>query len=115
MNGARQEGFGTFDRTIRSGRRVSAARSYLHPVLGRPNLAVQCRRFVSRVVFEGTRAVGVEVAGRGVIRANEVILCGGAINSPQLLQLSGVGNAAELEALGVGVVHDLPGVDEYWT
>src|SRR4029077_13984537 len=59
-----------------------------------------------------TKAVGVEVAGRGAVRAGEVILCGGAINSPQLLQLSGIGNAAELEALGVRVVHDLPGVGE---
>jgi choline dehydrogenase len=67
---------------------------------------------VSRILFEGTRAVGVEVAGRGEIRAHEVILCGGAINSPQLLQVSGVGNARELEALGVDVVHDLPGVGE---
>jgi choline dehydrogenase len=112
VNGARQEGFAAFDRTIRSGRRVSAARAYLAPVRGRPNLHVQTRRFVTRVVFEGTRAIGVEVAGRGVVRANEVILCGGAFNSPQLLQLSGVGNARELEALGVKVVHDLPGVGE---
>jgi choline dehydrogenase len=112
VNGRRQEGFAAFDRTIRDGRRVSAARAYLHPVMGRPNLDVECRRFVTRIVFEGTRAVGVEVAGRGVIRAGEVVLCGGSINSPQLLQLSGVGNAAELETLGVPVVHDLPGVGE---
>jgi choline dehydrogenase len=112
VNGARQEGFATFDRTIRSGRRVSASRAYLHPVRNRPNLDVQCRRFVTRVVFEGTRAIGVEVAGRGLVRAREVILCGGAINSPQLLQLSGIGSAAELEAFGVPVVHDLPGVGE---
>ncbi len=112
VNGERQEGFATFDRTIRDGRRLSAARAYLHPVMSRPNLDVECRRFVTRVVFEGPRAVGVEVAGRGVIRAGEVILCGGAINSPQLLQLSGIGNASELEALGVPVVHDLPGVGE---
>ncbi len=112
VNGARQEGFATFDRTIEDGRRVSAARAYLHPVRSRPNLDVECRRFVTRVVFEGTRAVGIEVAGQGVIRAGEVILCGGAFNSPQLLQLSGIGNAAELEALGIPVVHDLPGVGE---
>jgi choline dehydrogenase len=80
-------------------------------VLGRPNLEVKTRTFVERVVFEGTRAVGVRSGGE-VIRAHEVILCGGAINSPQLLQLSGIGNAAELEALGVEVVHDLPGVGE---
>jgi choline dehydrogenase len=112
VNGVRQEGFASFDRTIRRGRRVSAASAYLHPVMDRPNLEVHCRRLVSRVVFEGSRAVGVEVAGHGEVRAGEVILCGGAINSPQLLQLSGVGNAAELEPLGVRVVQDLPGVGE---
>jgi choline dehydrogenase len=78
----------------------------------RPNLKVRCGTFVNRVVFEGSRAVGVEVEGGVILRAGEVILCGGAINSPQLLQLSGVGNARELEPLGVGVVHDLPAVGE---
>ncbi len=112
VNGQRQEGFAKFDRTIHRGRRLSAARAYLHPVLNRPNLELRCKTFVDRVVFDGTRAVGVEVDGE-TIRANEVILCGGAINSPQLLQLSGVGNAAELSALGVNVVHDLPGVGEH--
>jgi choline dehydrogenase len=110
VNGFRQEGFAAFDRNIHRGRRLSAARAYLRPVMNRPNLEVQCRRFVTRILFEGTKAVGVEVAGRGEIRANEVILCGGAINSPQILQLSGVGNAAELDALGIEVVHDLPAV-----
>jgi choline dehydrogenase len=116
VNGYRQEGFAPFDRNIHRGRRLSAARAYLHPVMGRPNLDVQTRAFVTRVLFEGTRAVGVEYThGRGgmeVARGGEVILCGGAINSPQVLQLSGVGNAAELGALGVDVVHDLPGVGE---
>lgn len=111
VNGYRQEGFARFDRNIRRGRRLSAARAYLHPVLGRPNLTVRTRALVSRVLFEGTRAVGVEYDG-GTVRAKEVVLCGGAINSPQLLQLSGVGNAAELGALGVRAVHDLPGVGE---
>jgi choline dehydrogenase len=111
VNGYRQEGFATFDRNIRKGRRLSAARAYLHPVLNRPNLELRTRTFVERVVFEGTHAIGVQVKGE-TIRAREVILCGGAINSPQLLQLSGIGNARELEALGVGVVHDLPGVGE---
>jgi choline dehydrogenase len=111
VNGRRQEGFAKFDRNIYRGRRYSAARAYLHPVLGRPNLEVRCRTLVDRVVFEGTRAVGVQAGGE-TIRANEVILCGGAINSPQLLQLSGIGNARELEELGIGVVHDLPGVGE---
>jgi len=111
VNGRQQEGFAMFDRTISRGRRVSAARAYLHPVMSRRNLEVRTRTFVNRVVFEGTRAVGVDVGGE-TVRANEVILCGGAINSPQLLQLSGVGNAGELSELGVEVVYDLPGVGE---
>jgi choline dehydrogenase len=111
VNGRRQEGFAKFDRTIYRGRRLSAARAYLHPVLNRRNLEVRCKTFVDRVVFDGARAVGVAV-GDELIRAKEIILCGGAINSPQLLQLSGVGNAHELEALGIDVVHDLPGVGE---
>ena len=112
VNGYRQEGFARFDRTIHRGRRLSAARAYLHPAMSRPNLEVRCNAFVERVVFEGTRAVGVVVGGE-TIRAGEVILCGGSINSPQLLQLSGVGAAGELEALGgVPVVADLPGVGE---
>ncbi|HET6946125.1 MAG TPA: choline dehydrogenase [Gaiellaceae bacterium] len=111
VNGRRQEGFATFDRTIHQGRRYSAARAYLHPVLNRRNLEVRCRAFVDRILFDGARAIGVQL-GAQVVRANEVILCGGAINSPQLLQLSGVGNANELSALGVEVVHDLPGVGE---
>ena len=89
VNGYKQEGFAAFDRTIWRGRRLSAARAYLHPVMDRPNLEVRCLTFVNRIVFEGTRAVGVEISGGDVVRAGEVILCGGAINSPQLLQLSG--------------------------
>jgi choline dehydrogenase len=115
VNGYRQEGFAPFDRNVHRGRRLSAARAYLHPVMDRPNLEVQCRTPVTRVLFEGTRAVGVEALERGQRRrvgAGEVILCGGAFNSPQLLQLSGVGNADELRALGVDVVADLPGVGE---
>jgi len=111
VNGERQEGFARFDRNIHRGRRLSAARAYLHPVLDRPNLEVRCGAFVDRIVFDGTRAVGVEVAGE-VVRADEVILCGGAINSPQLLQLSGVGNVDDLEPLGIDVVAHLPGVGE---
>ncbi len=116
VNGYRQEGFAKFDRNVYRGRRLSAARAYLHPVMGRPNLTVRTRAFVAGVVFEGTRAVGVRYRqGRGparVARAGRVILCGGAINTPQLLQLSGVGNARELSALGIKVVQDLPGVGE---
>src|SRR5256886_5136516 len=94
VNGRQQEGFAKFDRTIHRGRRLSAARAYLHPVLGRPNLELRCKTMVERVVFEGTKAVGVQVDGEA-IHASEAILCGGAINSPHLLQLSGVGNADE--------------------
>ena len=111
VNGFRQEGFAAFDRNLHRGRRLSAARAYLHPVRHRRNLTVRTRALVEKVLFEGTRAVGVMCNGAR-IDAREVILCGGAINSPQLLQLSGVGNAAELSALGIEVVHDLPGVGE---
>ncbi|MEV4299649.1 choline dehydrogenase [Microbispora rosea] len=111
VNGYRQEGFAPFDRNLRRGRRLSAARAYLHPVMDRPNLTVKTRAFVTKILFEGKRAVGVEFDGKRV-RAGEVILCGGAINSPQLLQLSGVGDADHLKAHGVDVVHDLPGVGQ---
>jgi choline dehydrogenase len=116
VNGYRQEGFAAFDRNIHRGRRLSAARAYLHPVRRhRPNLEIRCRTFVNRVLFEGNRAVGVEVVEHGRakrVSAAEVILCGGAINSPQVLQLSGVGNAKELAALGLDVAQDLPAVGE---
>jgi choline dehydrogenase len=116
VNGYQQEGFAAFDRNVRRGRRLSAARAYLHPVMHRKNLTVTTRAQVLKVNFEGKRANGVTfTAGRGneqTVTAGEVILCGGAINSPQLLQLSGVGNAKELSALGINVVHDLPGVGE---
>ena len=96
VNGYRQEGFGRFDRNIVNGRRMSAARAYLHPVMGRKNLTVETFAHATKVRFEGKRAVGVEYlrAGRRhqYVGAGEVILCGGAINSPQLLQLSGIGN-----------------------
>ena len=117
VNGYRQEGFAPFDRNVHNGRRLSAARAYLHPVMSRPNLEVQTRAFVTKIVFEGTRAVGVEYShGRGEpqrVRAGEVVLCGGAINTPQLLQLSGVGDADDLRPLGIDVVHDLPGVGQH--
>jgi choline dehydrogenase len=111
VNGFRQEGFAKFDRNIHNGRRISAARAYLHPAMSRPNLEVRTRTFVERIVFEGARAVGVRVDGQ-TIAAGEVVLCGGAINSPQLLQLSGIGAADHLSALDISVVHDLPGVGE---
>ncbi len=116
VNGYRQEGFAAFDRNVRRGRRLSAARAYLHPVMRRDNLDVRTRTMVTRILFSGTRATGVEYVGRGAperVEAGEVILCGGSINSPQLLQLSGVGDADELGALGIDVVHDLPGVGEH--
>ena len=120
VNGYRQEGFAPFDRNIHRGRRLSAARAYLHPILRqRSNLAIWTRRFVTRLVFEGSRAVGVEVArglggGDGVdrITAGEVILAGGAINSPHLLLLSGIGPASELIDVGIDVVADRPGVGQ---
>jgi choline dehydrogenase len=119
VNGYRQEGFAPFDRNIHQGRRLSAARAYLHPILReRANLAVWTRRFVTRLLFDGSRAVGVEVArgtdDSGVERlmAGEVILAGGSINSPQLLMLSGIGPADELEALGIPVLADRPGVGQ---
>ncbi|HEY3907458.1 MAG TPA: choline dehydrogenase [Streptosporangiaceae bacterium] len=121
VNGYRQEGFAAFDRNIKAGRRFSAARAYLHPVLNRPNLTVRCRAFVTKILFEGSRAVGVEyvAGGRGApggsatqAKGGQVILCGGSINSPQLLQLSGVGPADLLREHGIEVVADRPGVGE---
>ncbi|HEY5434158.1 MAG TPA: choline dehydrogenase [Candidatus Limnocylindrales bacterium] len=117
VNGFRQEGFAPFDRNIRNGRRLSASRAYLHPVMDRPNLEVRTRAFVTRILFEGKRATGVEyTTGKGAVHrayGGTVILAGGSINSPQILQLSGVGNADELGALGINLVHDLPGVGEH--
>ena len=114
VNGYRQEGFAKFDRNIHRGRRLSAARAYLHPVMNRKNLDVETLAQGTRIVFEGKRAVGVDYLRAGrlkrSVQAGEVILCGGAINSPQLLQLSGIGDAAHLQSLGIDVVADIPGV-----
>lgn len=115
VNGYRQEGFAPFDRNIHRGRRLSAARAYLHPVRKRPNLTTTCRALAARILFEGKRAVGVEyLQGKNSHRVygREIICCGGAINSPQLLQLSGVGNGRDLADLGIPVVADLPGVGQ---
>jgi choline dehydrogenase len=113
VNGYRQEGFAAFDRNVHDGRRLSAARAYLHPVMKRPNLHVETFAFVRRILFESGRAVGVEYGRRGRrALGGEVVLCGGAINSPQLLQISGVGAGDQLRGLGVDVVADLPGVGE---
>jgi choline dehydrogenase len=117
VNGFQQEGFAKFDRNVRGGRRLSAARAYLHPVMHRDNLTVTTRALVHRVLFDGTRASGVEFStrrgGTQQVTAGEVILCGGAFNTPQLLQLSGVGNATDLAELGIPVVHDLPAVGQH--
>ena len=114
VNGYRQEGFARFDRNVHRGRRLSAARAYLHPVIDRPNFKLLTRAQVARVLFDGRRAVGVEFRQQAgamqTARGGEVILCGGAINTPQLLQLSGVGAAGLLRPLGIDVVADLPGV-----
>jgi len=115
VNGYQQEGFAKFDRNIRNGRRLSAARAYLHPVMKRPNLNVVTRALTSKILFDGKRAVGVQYKHGGQskrVYGGEIICCSGAINSPQLLQVSGIGNAAELRALGIDVVQDVPGVGE---
>jgi choline dehydrogenase len=114
FNGARTDGFGMPDFTIRNGRRESAADAYLRPAMGRPNLEVRTGALAEKVLLRDGRAVGVayrkgdirhEVAAR-----REVVLSGGSINSPQLLLLSGIGPASELAELGVDVVQDSPGV-----
>ncbi|MBP6596686.1 MAG: choline dehydrogenase [Arenimonas sp.] len=115
FNGARQDGFGWYQTTTRNGSRSSSAEAYLAPVRKRPNLKVVTHAQANRVTFEDGRASGVvySVAGKGAFcegAAREVILCGGAINSPQLLMLSGIGPAAHLRQHGIAVVQDLPGV-----
>uniref|UniRef100_A0A5F4WF23 Choline dehydrogenase n=1 Tax=Callithrix jacchus TaxID=9483 RepID=A0A5F4WF23_CALJA len=116
MNGFQQEGFGWMDMTIHEGKRWSTACAYLHPALSRTNLKAEAQTLVSRVLFEGTRAVGVDYVKNGqscrAYASKEVILSGGAINSPQLLMLSGVGNADDLKKLGIPVVCHLPGVGQ---
>jgi len=114
VNGARQEGFGPADSTVRKGRRSSAAVAYLHPVSGRPNLEIRTDTLVRRVIIEEGRARGV-VLERGGARSEaragrEVVLSAGAINSPQLLMLSGIGPGAHLQEHGIAIECDLPGV-----
>jgi 4-pyridoxate dehydrogenase len=113
-NGAKQEGFGRSQQTIRNGRRCSAAVAYLRPALARPNLAVEVKALATRIVFEGDRAVGVEYLKGGerlTARAHrEVILAGGVINSPQLLMLSGIGDPEALGIQGIAVKVPLRGV-----
>jgi choline dehydrogenase len=116
VNGFQQEGFGRLDMTVGRGRRCSSANAYLRPAMRRGNLAVYTHALATAVVFEGRRAVGVRYQRGGSaheVRARrEVILCAGAINSPQLLKLSGVGPGEELAARGIAVVRELPGVGE---
>ena len=116
VNGADQEGATYYQLTVKNGQRCSAAVAYLHPVMNRPNLRVETNALTTKVMFEGKTAVGVEYLQGGERRKirvkREVILCGGAVNSPQLLQLSGVGPGALLADKGIPVVNDLPGVGE---
>ncbi len=116
VNGFRQEGFGRMDMTVDRGVRASTANAYLRPAMSRPNLRVETRALATQVVFESKRAMGVRYqqgSTERVARARrEVIVSAGSIASPQLLKLSGVGPGAELQQLGIPVVHDLPGVGE---
>ncbi len=114
FNGAKQAGCGLYQVTQREGRRCSAAVAYLHPAMQRGNISLLTDVLTTRVLLDGHRAVGVEYAQDGELRKataeREVIVCSGAIGSPKLLLLSGIGPAAELESKGVSVAHDLPGV-----
>ncbi|MBS0578754.1 MAG: GMC family oxidoreductase N-terminal domain-containing protein [Proteobacteria bacterium] len=116
FNGAQPEGAGLWQVTIKDGVRVSSARAYLRPASGRANLEVQTHALATRILFSGTRATGVEYLRGGSARqaraAAEVLVCGGSINSPQLLELSGLGNPRILGQFGIRVVADLPAVGE---
>jgi choline dehydrogenase len=116
VNGYKQEGFAAFDRNLRRGRRLSAARAYLHPVLHRKNLTVKCRALVTKLNIENKKVTGVNFelpfGRKRTVDAKEVVLCGGTFNSPQLLQVSGIGNSQHLKSVGVEPVHHLPGVGE---
>ena len=117
FNGAQQEGVGLYQVTHKHGERFSAAKAYLTPHLGRPNLQVITGAHATRIVLEGRRAVGVEFVQNGqrhVLRAaREVLLSAGAFQSPQLLMLSGIGPAAHLQQHGITPLHDLPGVGQH--
>ncbi|MER2267746.1 GMC family oxidoreductase [Methylobacterium oxalidis] len=116
FNGGDQEGAGYYQLFTRNGRRCSTAVAYLRPAAGRPNLCVEVNAHATGLVLDGRRAVGVRYRQGGSMREaradREVILAAGALQSPQLLLLSGIGPAAELGRHGIGVVHDLPGVGE---
>jgi choline dehydrogenase len=115
-NGATQDGFGYYQVTQKNGRRNSTSIAFLDPVRSRPNLHIETEAHASRVLFEGKRAVGLAYSQRGAMRearaGREVILSAGAIQSPQLLELSGVGQPELLRGHGIDVVHELPGVGE---
>ena len=120
FNGARQQGFGLYQVTQRDGARCSSAVAYLDPARARPNLTVHTGAMVSRITFEGSprkRASGVVYSAYGKAfhqpAVREVLVCGGSINSPQLLMLSGIGPVAQLRRLGIPVVHDAPDVGEH--
>lgn len=116
MNGHQQEGFGSMQMTTHKGRRWSTANAYLRPVLGRTNLTLMTRTMTRRILFDGTQATGVEIEHRGQkqsLSANrEILCCGGAINSPQLLMLSGIGDGDALQAHSIPVVSALKGVGQ---
>ncbi|MFZ3007632.1 MAG: GMC family oxidoreductase N-terminal domain-containing protein [Phenylobacterium sp.] len=116
VNGENQEGVSYYQLTVKNGQRQSAAVAYLHPAMGRANLKVETRALTTKVIFEGRKAVGIEYLQDGVRKIararREVILAGGAINSPQLLQLSGIGPGELLRDHGIEVIADLPGVGE---
>jgi choline dehydrogenase len=116
FNGADQEGSGWYQLTVKNGQRCSAAVAYLHPAMKRHNLRVETRALATRILFEGKRAVGVEILQGGQTRvlsaAKEVILSGGTVNSPQLLQLSGIGPESLLQQHGIAIVNALAGVGE---
>ncbi|CAH2407509.1 GMC family oxidoreductase [Mesorhizobium escarrei] len=109
FNGASQEGVGIYQITTKNGRRMSAARAFLRPAMKRNNVRVEINALATRILFDGKRAVGIEYLQNGETKnahaGREVILSGGSVNSPQLLQLSGVGPSALLGALGIAVVH----------
>lgn len=117
FNGRHQEGFGCYQTTTRDGQRCSSAKAYLKPIQKRKNLTVITKATASRIIFENDKATSLvyNVNGRGSFceaASKEIILCGGSINSPQLLMLSGIGPSAHLQQHGIDVVKDLPGVGE---
>lgn len=116
FNGESQDGIGTYQMTAKGGMRMSTARAYIRPVTGRGNLRIERRALATRILFDGKRAAGVEYTRNGqtmqAYAAREVIVSGGAVNSPQLLQLSGVGPADLLTSLGIDIVQAAPGVGQ---